>query len=94
MDCVAEIRDPGRCLLRDRLSMNDPPTALVGFGTGSRQPRCRLSMNDPPTALVGFRRSSRVAAQLAAKTTKPQKKYTKHSLNPGLFECWVRTLCF
>jgi hypothetical protein len=27
------VRQP-RC----RLSMNDPPTALVGFGTGARQP--------------------------------------------------------
>src|SRR5882724_7506417 len=34
--------------------MNDPPTALVGFGTGARQSRLRLGMNDPPTALVGF----------------------------------------
>ena len=32
--------------------MNDPPTALVGFGTGARQSRLRLGMNDPPTALV------------------------------------------
>ena len=38
-----------------RLSMNVPPTALVGFGK-RRGPaaRRRLSMNDPPTALVGF----------------------------------------
>src|SRR5437016_5915115 len=35
--------------------MNDPPTALVGFGTGGVPcPFCRLSMNDRPTALVGF----------------------------------------
>ena len=34
-----------------RLSMNDPPTALVGFETGLRPaPFCRQSMNDPPTA--------------------------------------------
>ena len=37
-----------------RLSMNNPPTALVGFGTGARQRPGRLSMNNPPTALVGF----------------------------------------
>src|SRR5258707_794123 len=35
--------------------MNDPPTALVGFGDEEfGEPFCRLSMNDPPTALVGF----------------------------------------
>ena len=34
--------------------MNDPPTALVGFGTGLRQADRRLNMNNPLTALVGF----------------------------------------
>jgi len=34
--------------------MNDPPTALVGFGEQRDGLFCRLSMNDPPTALVGF----------------------------------------
>ena len=35
--------------------MNDPPTALVGFGEGIwRASSSRLYMNDPPTALVGF----------------------------------------
>jgi hypothetical protein len=38
-----------------RPSMNDPPTALVGFRETEPAGRfCRLSMNDPPTALVGF----------------------------------------
>src|SRR5438034_175190 len=41
-----------------RLSMNDPSTALVGFGEGCGRPFGRLSMNDPPTALVGFRSGS------------------------------------
>jgi hypothetical protein len=41
-----------------RLSMNDPPTALVGFQE-SPAAECRLSMNDPPTALVGFGRPSK-----------------------------------
>ena len=35
-------------------SMNDPPTALVGFGKLRDPPACRLSMNNPPTALVGL----------------------------------------
>jgi hypothetical protein len=34
--------------------MNDPPTALVGFGSERGRRLCRLGMNDPPTALVGF----------------------------------------
>jgi len=34
--------------------MNDPPTALVGFGEEPRASLSRLSMNNPPTALVGF----------------------------------------
>jgi hypothetical protein len=34
--------------------MNDPPTALVGFGEDAGQHSCRLGMKDPPTALVGF----------------------------------------
>ena len=35
--------------------MNDPPTALVGFGNVEGPPGSRrLSMNDPPTALVGL----------------------------------------
>src|SRR5258707_319093 len=37
-----------------RLSMNNPPTALVGFGDACGRLFCRLSMNNPPTALVGF----------------------------------------
>jgi hypothetical protein len=41
--------------------MNDPPTALVGFGSARDFPgsdiACRPNMNDPPTALVGFRKS-------------------------------------
>src|SRR5438128_1768864 len=38
-----------------RLSMNNPPTALVGLGEAEPAGRfCRLSMNNPPTALVGF----------------------------------------
>jgi hypothetical protein len=41
-----------------RLSMNNPPTALVGFRTNRGVSLvggvCRLSMNNPPTALVGF----------------------------------------
>jgi hypothetical protein len=36
------------------LSMNDPPTALVGFGEARVGLFCRLSMNKPPTALVGW----------------------------------------
>ena len=36
--------------------MNDPPTALVGFGSPTLPP-CRPSMNDPPTALVGLSRT-------------------------------------
>ena len=35
-----------------RLDMNDPPTALVGFG--SAVVLCRPNMNEPPTALVGL----------------------------------------
>jgi hypothetical protein len=43
----------------ERLNMNNPPTALVGFGTvGSRS--CRPNMNDPPTALVGLKINGRV----------------------------------
>jgi hypothetical protein len=34
--------------------MNNPPTALVGFGEQRDGLFCRLRMNDPPTALVGF----------------------------------------
>src|SRR2546426_1108462 len=34
--------------------MNNPPTALVGFGERAASLPSRLSMNDPPTALVGF----------------------------------------
>jgi hypothetical protein len=37
----------------DRLNMNDPPTALVGFGSGVRV-LGRSNMNEPPTALVGL----------------------------------------
>jgi hypothetical protein len=37
----------------DRLDMNDPPTALVGFGSASPL-LCRPSVNEPPTALVVF----------------------------------------
>src|SRR6185369_4254485 len=40
---------------RVRLRMNNPPTALVGFGDEWRRSLlCRLSMNEPPTALVGL----------------------------------------
>src|SRR6185295_4928760 len=40
-----------------RSSMNNPPTALVGFRKGGRGVAvCRSSMNNPPTALVGFRK--------------------------------------
>jgi len=31
--------------------MNDPPAALVGFGTSARRSFCRLGMNDPPTCV-------------------------------------------
>jgi hypothetical protein len=42
-----------------RLSLNDPPTALVGFRKtrSHRHLVCRLSLNDPPTALVGVRKT-------------------------------------
>src|SRR5215831_14497839 len=45
--------------VRRSLSMNDPPTALVGFAVPREYAQswpaiCRLSMKDPPTALVGF----------------------------------------
>src|SRR2546427_13287267 len=57
-----ELERPRRWLLHSRQSMNDPPTALVGFETGLRRaPFCRLSMNDPPTALVGFETGLRPA---------------------------------
>ena len=36
--------------------MNDPPTALVGFGSPTLPP-CRPSMNAPPTPLVGLSRT-------------------------------------
>ena len=54
VDCSYSAYKRAPAALLCRLSMNDPPTALVGFQPGSSQPRCRLSMNDPPTALVGF----------------------------------------
>jgi hypothetical protein len=46
--------------------MNDPPTALVGFGRALRRPVCRLSMNEPPTALVGLYLNTRVSATFSA----------------------------
>jgi hypothetical protein len=40
-------------LSRERPDMNNPPTALVGFGSLCDISR-RSRMNDPPTALVGL----------------------------------------
>jgi hypothetical protein len=57
-NCIGGARFTGfpTCDARCRLSMNNPPTALVGLGKAvlPSTSRCRLSMNDPPTALVGF----------------------------------------
>ena len=47
-------RQAGKMATPIRLSMNNPPTALVGFGDACGRLFCRLSMNNPPTALVGF----------------------------------------
>jgi len=38
-----------------RLSMNDPPTALVGLPDEARVIPCRPSMNDPPTGWWDYR---------------------------------------
>src|SRR5258708_4353498 len=41
-------------LIKARLDMKNPPTALVGFGTRAQCLFRRPIMNDPPTALVEF----------------------------------------
>ena len=38
---------------QSQTDMNNPPTALVGFGTPPSVP-CRLGMKAPPTSLVGL----------------------------------------
>src|SRR3989442_153191 len=37
-----------------KLSMNEQPTALVGFGSRAGSRPCRQGMKEPPTALVGL----------------------------------------
>ncbi len=60
-NCVGGIREKraGFCSAGGcRPSINNPPTALVGFERSERgfsiARGCRPSINNPPTALVGF----------------------------------------
>ncbi len=63
--------------------MNDPPTALVGFGEAYGGLLCRLSMNDPPTALVGFG-TGRAAASFVAEYERSPKRHTQTDLKSVL----------
>ena len=61
----------------DRLDMNDPPTALVGFGSVSLL-LCRPGVNQPPTALVGFPGNGIVLSAFSATCQARPERFGNH----------------
>src|SRR5882724_13331136 len=53
-------------LVKARLGMKNPPTALVGFRTRAQCLLRRPIMNDPPTALVGFELNTHESSTFSA----------------------------
>jgi hypothetical protein len=57
-------------LIKVRLDMNNPPTALVGFRTRAQCLLRRPIVNDPPTALVGFELNAHTSSPFSAASRK------------------------